>query len=313
MSAKGCERGTIGATTMPGGIPAFRDPSPHSHPCGKSVRPTWKLLAAVAFLFGVAACSGQRDTHERLHGVLWMQTSAEYRVLSTRAYVEARLALDSALEDASWTAALEQKGDFQALRPAVIMDLDETVLDNTPFEARLIKDRSPFSREAWDRWVENGEAPAVPGAVEFISHARKKGVSVFFVTNRRAQHEPQTRRNLEKLGIKLPTDLDTVLSEREPPYDWPYDKGSRRAFLAKDYRILLLVGDDLGDFLSGAEDNPEKRVALAQEHGQRWGRSWFLIPNPIYGSWEATLYPKGLSDEEILMRKRSWLREWDGR
>lgn len=264
------------------------------------------LLLIVAFCAG---CSNVRDTHERLHGVLWMQQSAEYYALVNATYERAIETLDRALLDKNWTAAVEQKEDFALLPPAVILDLDETVLDNTPFEAHLIKSRRPFVREEWDLWVEKASASALPGALKFIEEAQKKGITIFFVTNRRNDQEAPTRRNLAKLGIALSQDIDSVLSEGEKLYDSRPDKTYRRGYLAKQYRILLLIGDDLGDFIEGAIDSPDKRLHLARENMKRWGKSWFLIPNPIYGSWEMSLHPRSLSDAEILTLKRRLVRD----
>lgn len=260
-------------------------------------------------IIACAGCSEFRDTHERLHSVLWQQTSAEYQALTTMTYQQAEAALVRALPDKTWTAALEQTGDYFNLPPAVILDLDETVLDNSPFEGRLINDRIPFNRSKWDQWVEEANARALPGALNFIKEAQHRGVTIFFVTNRRTQHESWTRKNLEALGITLPADIDVVLAEGEQPHNWASDKSSRRRYLAGQYRILLLIGDDLGDFVSGAMDMPENRVRLAQQYKDRFGVSWFLVPNSIYGSWEASLYSKGLSDVEILKSKRKLVRD----
>lgn len=114
---------------------------------------------------------------------------------------------------------------------------------------------------------------------------------------------------MERLGLTLSTEPDAVLSEGEAPFDWPSDKSSRRRYLAERYRILLLIGDDLRDFVVGAQDTPEARMALAQHHRARWGVSWFLIPNPMYGTWETALFPTGSSDNEALAAKRAWVRE----
>src|SRR5690349_11405332 len=165
----------------------------------------WRQVLFVGIVASLlAGCGSLRDTHERLHGVLWIQTSAEYRILTKASYAQAEDALDRALADRTWTAALEQTDGFQSLPPAIIMDLDETVLDNSPFEGRLVKDRTPFMRDKWNQWVEEAAAKALPGALEFIAHAQEKDVTVFFVTNRRMHHEHHTRKNLETLGITLP-------------------------------------------------------------------------------------------------------------
>ena len=263
---------------------------------------SWWLVLLLALCTG---CAEGRDSHELLQSRLWMQTSAEYHVIASTTYRQAGEALDLALRDTTWTAALEQTGDFTTLPPAVILDLDETVLDNGPFEGRLIRDRTSFSSFKWDQWVEEANASALPGVLEFIANARSKGVTVLFIANRQARHETKTRVNLEKLGIPLPTDFDTVLLEGEVPFNWPSDKSSRRRYVADRFRILLLIGDDLGDFVSGARDVPENRVRLARQYGTRWGTSWFLLPNPVYGSWEASLSSPALSDADRLAIKRN--------
>ena len=267
---------------------------------------SWSFLLMLLLFCG--GCSEVRDSHELLHSLLWMRTSAEYHVLSVMTYQRAGDALDRALIDTRSTASIEQTGDFQHLPPAVILDLDETVLDNSPFEARLIAQRTTFNQPMWEQWVQEASAQAVPGVLEFIAEARKKGVALFFVSNRGAHQESSTRRNLEKLGIHLPIDPDALLLEGEPPFRWPPNKSSRRRYLAERYRILLLIGDDLGDFVDGARDKPENRIALARQHDHRWGRSWFLLPNPMYGTWETSLTPPGLSDTDRLTFKRELIR-----
>jgi acid phosphatase len=245
-----------------------------------------------------------RDSHENLNGTLWYQTSAEFRVDSASKYRIARQTLDTALANKGWTAALEQTGNVKSLPVAVIMDLDETVLDNSPAQGQQVIDRKPYVPATWSEWIALADAAAVPGAIDFIKYAQLKGVTVFFVTNRTKDEEPKTRENLQKFGISLPNDLDTVLTKGEQP-DWSSDKGTRRKFVANKYRIALLIGDDLGDFLSGAKDTPQKRVTMAEQHPNWWGERWILLINPLYGSWEGALYGHDFSmpDDQVLKLK----------
>lgn len=270
---------------------------------------TRSCLISVVALVSLLGCSSPRNTHELLNGVLWMQTSAEYRALSISAYRQAADALDRALRDPAWVAALEQRRESTNLPPAVILDLDETVLDNTGFETRLVRHNTVYDRVQWEEWVMQAVAPAVPGALEFLEYARSRGVAIFFVTNRTSKHKEFTRKNLQKLGIALPSEMDTVLSVGDEPHKWTGDKTSRRAFLASQYRILLLIGDDLGDFVSVHGLSPDARQEVAMSHREKWGVSWFLISNPLYGSWETSLYSAKLSDKEVLERKKYLLRE----
>lgn len=248
-----------------------------------------------------SASSVQRDTHERLHGVLWGQTAAESWALAASTYRLAGSALDAALANPSWTAALEQTAGYETLPPAVVLDLDETVLDNSQFQGQLVFDRTDYVQDTWNAWVAAKAAAAVPGAVEFVSLAKQKGVTVFFVTNRRLSEQADTLDNLKGLGI-IATDADVLCTDEN---GWTSDKTARRAFLAKTHRLLLLIGDDMNDFVSTAGLTSEARMKLAQSHSDRWGRSWMLIPNPLYGSWEAALYKRGTPDDEVLQIKRA--------
>src|SRR5690606_11199373 len=143
----------------------------------------------------------------------------------------------------------EQQGDASALPPAVIVDVDETVLDNSYYQARMIRDNTAYSEATWGPWVMEARATAIPGAREFAGYAAKKGVTIFYVTNRMSNLEEATRRNLAAEGFPLSTGVDTVLTRGERK-EWSASaKGPRRAHVASTHRILLLIGDDLGDFV----------------------------------------------------------------
>ncbi len=251
-----------------------------------------------------SGATGLRDAHENLNSVLWMQTAAEHQISCQQIFYNARNALDKALNDPNWTAALEQNGSYQSLPPAIILDVDETVLDNSSFYGRLVAERRTFDFDLWKEWVTRAEAPPLPGAADFVFYAASKGVEIFYITNRDTDMENATRQNLARLRVNLPYTKDTVLMNGEKP-GWTSDKSSRRAYIAEKYRILLLVGDDIGDFFEGANDSLENRSNLATKYRDHWARNWFLIPNPMYGSWEAALYgfSSSLSDTEVLSRK----------
>jgi 5'-nucleotidase (lipoprotein e(P4) family) len=246
--------------------------------------------------------------HEDLDAVLWIQTAVEYRALARQTYRLAAGQLDAALADPTWTAALEQEGDPSALPPAVIVDVDETVLSNSAHTVRDIFDGTEFNEQSWGTWVEEARAPAVPGAVEFAQQARSKGVTIFYVTNRRAVLEEATRRNLAALGFPVDATRDTVLSVGERPEWASSDKTARRRFVAAEFRVLLLVGDDFGDFVP-ARSSLEERAALDGQYQARWGRQWIVLPNPVYGSWEGATFgfEYGRSHAEKLRLKRERL------
>lgn len=259
-----------------------------------SRRPSAAGLSAalLGVAFGACATAGgaprASSTLEGLNATLWVQSSVEYRALAMQAYATATRALSRALADSTWTAALEQTAGFGGLPPAVIVDVDETVLDNGDYQGRLLEDGASYAADTWAAWVAERSADAVPGALEFTRAAARAGVTVFYVTNRDAPLETDTRANLARLGFPLAEGRRDVLLARGERPEWGSDKSSRRAHVARSYRILLLAGDDLGDFVeTGA--TPAAREDALERHADRWGERWIVLPNPMYGSWERTL------------------------
>jgi acid phosphatase len=213
--------------------------------------------------------------------------------------------VDEALADPDWTAALEQTGDVSALPPAVILDVDETVLDNSAYAARLLKRGGVYDIESWTAWCREQNGTAIPGALEFTRYAAGKGVAVFYVTNRRHDVEEATRKNLDRLGFPLDSSQDTLYTRGETGAGQSSDKSSRRKAIASRYRILLLMGDNLGDFVSGENVSLAERDALAERFRDKWGTKWIVIPNPQYGSWEDAIFgfDYGLTYEDKLRIK----------
>jgi acid phosphatase len=260
----------------------------------------------------LAGCASGNTSLEGLNATLWTQQSAEYRASAEQAYRTASRMLDLALADPAWTAVPEQEGDPSHLPPAVILDVDETVLDNSPYQARLIVDGSEYP-EGWDAYVREATAPPVPGALGFTRYAAERGVTVFYVTNRDAQLEEATEKNLERAGFPVAKNLDVLLmrGERE---GWGSDKSSRRAYVAGTHRILILAGDDLNDFIPVSQASIEERDRLEADYASHWGARWIMLPNPAYGSWERALYgfDYQLSPEQRRERKRENLKTGEG-
>ncbi|MFO7694432.1 MAG: HAD family acid phosphatase [Vicinamibacterales bacterium] len=218
--------------------------------------------------------------------VVWFRTSVEYRATALQAYRLAALMLDRALADRAWTAALEQTGEFASKPPAVILDVDETVLDNSESEERNILEGAAYNEARWAAWCHERKATPVPGALEFTRAAAAKGIAVFYVTNRDRALEQATRDNLAAYGFPLDAARDTVLTRAERAEWVSSDKSSRRSLVAQDFRILLLVGDDFGDFVAGARGTLAAREKLDAAHAAMWGVKWIALPNPLYGSWK---------------------------
>ncbi len=242
-----------------------------------------------------------------LHATLWVQSSAEYDAAAIQTYQTAEALLDEAIQDTTWTAAVEQRGDFSRKPPAIILDVDETVLDNSPYQARLLEDDEHFNSKSWNAWASEGNADAVPGAVDFLTTASAKGVKIFYVTNRDVEVESGTRANLRKLGfpMKEKQGEDILLTKNEQP-NWTSDKTTRREVITAGYRVIMLFGDNLGDFIGDAKGNPGSRASKVAPYQDRWGKSWFMLPNPMYGYWEGAFYDYnyGMDVESKLEEKR---------
>jgi acid phosphatase len=242
---------------------------------------------------------------DELSALVWIQTAAEHDAASLTAYHAAASALDRALADPTWTAAVEQTGDFAKLPPAVIVDVDETVLDNSPYQARLALDGTSFDPGTWNQWVADAKGRAIAGAAEFLTLARGKGVDVYYVSNRSADQQEPTRKNLADLGFPDTADLQHFLFR---PADGPAAKTVRRAEIAKTHRIVMLFGDNLFDFVE-ADPPPDlaARDALVTTHLDWWGTRWFVVPNPLYGSWDDVLvgYGHPPADQRHEARKKA--------
>lgn len=253
--------------------------------CSPSTRGLLPVLLAGA-LMGCATAGAPRDEepHEMLDAVAWQRLGAEYEAVARQTYGLATYRLVQALADPSWTAALEQSADARRLPPAVVLDVDETVLDNTPYEVRLIRSHGAYSPATFAAWCEEAAATAVPGVQAFLRAATALGIEVFFYTARWEALRDCTRRNLEALGLPVaPDGANLLMADGGAKDEW-------RRRIAGHHRILLLVGDNLEDFVAGSRQAPAARRALVRRHGERWGRQWIILPNPMYGHWEAALY-----------------------
>jgi acid phosphatase len=179
------------------------------------------------------------------------------------------------------------EGNYQTKPPAIILDVDETVLDNSAYNARNIRDGKLFTLEAWNAWCEEQRAIAIPGAVEFIQRAESLGVKVFFITDREDDVRAATIENLNKIGVRASE--ENVLT-KNPQLD---DKISRRALVTQNHRVLLLIGDSMSDLCSGMGTREwDQRQKIAAEKTALFGPRWVMLPNPVYGSWQRALPPK---------------------
>ena len=276
-----------------------------------------KALALGAVVITLSAAAAQAETpvpQDGLEANLWTQRSVEFKGNALTVYALGRLRLDQALADKKWTAApAEQKGDYENLPPAVVLDVDETALDNSLYQVWSMKNGIPFSVATWNQFCNDKVSRAIPGAVEFTKYADSKGVKVFYVSNRAVEVEKATRENMEAFGFPMGGNVDTFLMQNEKP-DWGSKKSTRRAFIATDYRILLEFGDNFGDFDDRYASSEADRLKIFEENKDRWGREWLVIANPTYGSFDAAPFGFDFKKSDADKRKAKWdvLEGWAG-
>lgn len=203
---------------------------------------------------------------------LWQTTSAEYNALAYQAYNIARLRLD---EDLKITRTQKR---------AIIVDADETAIDNSAFQARMIVDGETYNSD-FDNWVKSAEAKAVPGALDFLNYAHENGCEIYYISNRKLHHMEGTLINLKLLGFPQAVESHILLKDDSS------NKGIRRDQVAEDHFIVMLIGDNLIDF----EDvfrmkNIEDRYLSVEKFKDEFGKKFIILPNPMYGEWEKTLY-----------------------
>lgn len=271
-------------------------------------------LAVLAAPVSMARAQDGPPPHDALLATLWMQRSVEYKANCLAAFALGRIRLDEALADPKWTAApAEQTGAYESLPPAVILDIDETLLDNSAYQVWMIRSDQTFSSKTWTQFVSAQISTAMPGALEFAKYADSKGVKVFYISNRTGEEEEPTRRNMEKLGFPMGGNVDTFLMARERP-EWGSAKGTRRAHVTKDYRVLLNLGDNFGDFSDAYRGSEAERLKAYEENLARWGREWIMLPNPSYGSFDTAPFMHDFKQPRAAQRKAKLdvLQGWQG-
>ena len=260
------------------------------------------LLAAglAASLLTLSACKPTEPAvtptgaHDNLNAVAWVQTSVEYRAITTQTFRAAADHLEIALKEKNWDALVpDERGNAATgLKPAVVMDVDETVLDNSPYQARLIRDGKEYDEISWDQWVAEKKAKPLPGVVDFAKAAAEKGVTILYISNRAVHLKEATLANLREAGLPVADDsvflgLGTVLEGCEQNGS---EKNCRRRLAGQKYRVLMQFGDQIGDFVQVEANTREGRQALFDEYDDWFGERWWMLPNPTYGSWEPALF-----------------------
>jgi 5'-nucleotidase (lipoprotein e(P4) family) len=226
------------------------------------------------------ACSGPKHastslvTDGKLWSSLFQQKAAEYKALCIQAYNIARLRIDDAL-----------KQSFS--RPmAIISDIDETFLDNSPYAVHQALQEKDYDANAWNEWTSKGMADTLAGALSFFNYAATHNIEVFYISNRRETEKQGTLQNLKRYNFPFVDEQHLILRKDIS------SKEIRRQQVSATHEIILLLGDNLADFspLFDTRKTTEARAATVQELAAEFGKKFIVLPNANYGGWEDAVY-----------------------
>lgn len=228
-----------------------------------------------------ASASIDRPTEYLVQATLWQQHASEYRALCYQTYSLAQA-----------KAAYTMQVSRFAKPPCVVLDIDETVLDNSPYTAWQIKSGQGYNKASWQEWTALAAADTVPGALGFLRWAESAGLEAFYVSNRRIEERAATIQNLARFGFPN-ADTNHVLLRTDVG-----NKEPRRQRIQQTHTIMMLVGDNLNDISEVFEGKTNaERSAEVERNRSAWGSNWIVLPNAMYGAWEAAMqgYQPGLT------------------
>ncbi|MBW8685438.1 5'-nucleotidase, lipoprotein e(P4) family [Chitinophaga rhizophila] len=261
------------------------------------------ILLTCAFFAGITACKTTPPTaatstpstvlqpYGPAWAALWQQRSSEYKALCFQAYNIARIRLDEQLARTS-------------SRPlAIVTDIDETVLDNSPYTVHTALKGQGYTEKTWAEWTASATADTVPGALSFLQYAAAKGVHIFYISNRAETERTPTLQNLQRWHFPNADNEHLLLKTSGS------GKESRRAQVAQTHNIILLMGDNLGDFSELFDKQPvDKRTALTQQAAADFGNKFIVLPNPMYGDWLPALfdfnYKRSATEMDSLLKQQ---------
>lgn len=225
---------------------------------------------------------------------LWQQNAAEFKALCYQAYNVA-------------TEIVREKSSLQHLRPiAIITDIDETFLDNSPYAVTRAMEGKEFDLDSWYEWTSKGEAEAFPGSLEFFNYAASRNVTVFYITNRDEVEKKGTLKNLQRLGFPF-ADEEHLLLRGDTS-----DKEARRQQVMKDYEVFLYLGDNLNDFTDlFYKKSQSERSKITDELAKDFGVKFIVLPNSGYGDWESAI-PGYRTAEGVSEKDRAILKNLRG-
>lgn len=260
------------------------------------------LTVSLTAIAQTAAPATQKQANNEYQegAIVWTQTSGEARALAYQAFTLARIMLDRDL----------RVNRRDRMRRAVVVDADETVLDNSRFQATLLKNRQNYDARIWTEWVNRAEAEAIPGAVEFLRYAASRGVRVFYITNRKDVEREATATNLKRLGFPDVSE-QTLLVRTDAKSS---SKEARRRSVSAQFRIVLLMGDNLNDFAEVFDESKTvaDRLTAVERNKAQFGTRFIVLPNVMYGDWESAIYDYkfNLTDDEKAAKRKSYLKTY---
>jgi len=236
----------------------------------------------------------QSPARDYTNAVLWQQTSGEYKALCFQAYNFARLSLKEAL----WA-------DTSGKPNCVIVDIDETVLDNSPFQGHEIKKGLSYNPADWTDWTNLSKADTVPGALAFLKFAASKNIETFYLSNRDEKDYEATLKNLQAFGFPYADDAHLLVSKGTS------NKEPRRQKIAETHNILMLCGDNLSDFSNVFYRENKNTTEQVNANQTLFGVKYIVLPNPMYGDWEKPLYQgENLNDKDKAKQRLERLKSY---
>lgn len=241
-----------------------------------------------------ATASISVPANDNLNAVVWTQTAIEHDLIYLQTFRDAQSRLLAAMKDRHWDALArdDRVAPIKGLKPAIVLDIDETVLDNSPYQARLVRSGGEYNEADWAAWCKEEAARALPGVVAFTQFAASHGIAVIYVSNRAKDLDQVTLANLRKVGLPVSgpeafLGLGTFVEGCE---QIGTEKGCRRQLISRKYRVLMQFGDQIGDLVTVIANNPEGRRRAMAPYMNWIGTRWFVLPNTTYGSWEPALF-----------------------
>lgn len=230
-------------------------------------------LSVISFSGTATITAAKSDIgNQNTMAVAWYQTSAECKALYLQGYNIARRNLDQDLAQAS------------AQPRAIILDIDETVLDNSPYQAYNALHDEQFP-DHWNDWVNAAKAKLVPGAKDFLNYANQNGVQIYYVSDRSTGQLKATKKNLANQGLPQATDDHILLKGKNDK-----SKETRRQAIEKNNNVIMFFGDSLTDMNDPKSPSVKDRYQDVMENANQFGSKYIILPCPMYGGWEGALY-----------------------